>query len=843
MKKNHPPLLRQYEEVKTRYPDELLLFRMGDFYEFFYDDAKVASRVLDITLTSKPLGRDIRAPLAGIPVKAAEAYISRLLKEGFRVAICEQTGEGSKIMKREVVEVITPGTVFSPSLLEEKRSNYVSSLLADGERVGVAFLEVTTGDFFCMETDLTRGKEELQRRETAEVLVPESEAPMEDGLRTTKLSPERFDPYLAEEELKRFFEVRTLEGFGLDRYPLARRAAGALLSYVSEKKNGMLRHVRNLRIKTDSDFMSLDPKTARNLELVEKLHSDSPGMTLLEVLDRTRTPMGGRALREALLSPFCSRAEIGRRQIRVATLTESRELLSGLQDLLEGMSDVERITARVSARKATPRDVLRLAESLSRTRTLRESIEDVLAFAGLHADLPDMSAFAGEIQGTISEDPPAKVSDGGAIREGVSSELDELRSLARGGKERLMELESRERERTGISSLRVRYNNVFGYYIEVTKPNLDRVPEDYVRKQTLTNAERYVTDELKKLEERITKSEERALELETQLFEGLCERITREATAIETVGRIAAEIDLSASLAETAVDRRFVRPELSEGGELLIREGRHPVVEVTITDPFIPNDTTMDTGENRLFVITGPNMSGKSTYLRQVALICIMAQMGSFVPAAEAKVGLIDRVFTRIGASDDVSRGVSTFMAEMIETAQILRSATDRSLILLDEIGRGTSTYDGMAIAWAVAEHVNGSIGAKTLFATHYHELSELGKTVRGIRNYTVQVKEWEDRVVFLRKVIPGESDRSYGVYVAELAGLPKAVVDRARDVLSNLERVREMSRPEGPKTAQLNLFGSEDPIRTLLKKTEPHRMTPLDALNLIHRIKDEMIE
>jgi DNA mismatch repair protein MutS len=843
MKKDHPPLLRQYKEVKRRFPDELLLFRMGDFYEFFYDDAEVASRALDITLTSKPLGKNIRAPLAGIPVKAAESYISRLLSKGYKVAICEQTGEGDRLMKREVVEVITPGTVFSPSLLEEKRSNYISSLMPEGERVGVAFLEVTTGEFFCMETDLDRGGEELVRFEAAEVLVPDGSKELNGSFVLTELSPERFDLYLADEELKRFFCVKTLEGFGLESHPLARRAAGALLSYVSEKKNGMLSHIRNLRLKSDSDYLSLDPKTVKNLELVEKVHPESFGMTLLQMIDRTRTPMGGRHLRESLLSPFARKEPIQRRQMRVETLVGDNSLLASLQGVLKGFSDVERIVSRVSAGKANPREVRRLSGSLRLANELRKGLEDSLAFRDILDDLPDMTQLALEIERTVSDDPPAKVSDGGIIREGVSSELDELRDLAHGGKETLMELEARERERTGIASLRVRYNSVFGYYIEVTKANLHLVPPDYVRKQTLTNAERYITDELKELEERITRSEERAQELETKIWRELCERITKGAMEIERVGRCTAEIDLSAALADLAVSKRYVKPDIVETGTLLIRDGRHPVVEGTIQDPFIPNDTEMDLEENRLFIITGPNMSGKSTYLRQVALICVLAQMGSFVPAKEARIGLVDRVFTRIGASDDVSRGVSTFMAEMLETAQILRSATERSLILLDEIGRGTSTYDGMAIAWAVAEYMNAQIGAKILFATHYHELSELGKTVKGIRNYTVQVKEWEDRVIFLRKVIPGESDRSYGVYVAELAGMPKDVTKRAREVLADLEKVREMSRPKGPKGAQLNLFGAEDPLRTLFKELETNRMTPLDALNLVHRIKDEMIE
>ncbi len=837
------PLLKQYREIKAQHQDELLLFRMGDFYELFFEDAEVASKVLGIVLTSKPMGKNHRVPMAGVPVKAAEGYIAKLLKAGYRVAICEQIGEprpGKGPMKREVVEVITPGTILEPSLLQEKEFNYIASLAPAPDRYGVALLDLTTGDFALFEADPVRARVELEKRRVAEVILPEDlEFEMEQPPAVYTLPPWHFDPETAQRNLREFFQVQSLEAFEVQHLPLALGAAHALLEYVRERKPGMLEHLKGLRRLPLEDRMYLDRATLKNLEVLEPIHPE--GTSLVEVIDETLTAMGGRFLREALVAPLLDVSTIRTRLSRVQAFVEDPSLLETVRQVLDEIPDLERTVARVSARKSGPREVRKLADAIRKFEDLRNVLGSQEILAPLVSDAPTLTDLAEDIEQTLVDDPPVSTRDEAFIRSDASPELRELRDLAHNSKTHLLRLEQQERERTGIPNLRIGFNNVFGYYIEVTKAHLHRVPEHYIRKQTLVNAERFITPELKELEARILSAEERARKLELELWNALRERILARAQELKTIANRIAELDFYQALATVARKRKYVRPEIREDGVLEILEGRHPIVEAMSSEPFVPNDTKMNLTTHRIYILTGPNMSGKSTYLRQVALIVLLAQIGSFVPAKRAEIGIVDRIFTRIGASDDLARGVSTFLAEMIETAQILRNATERSLIILDEVGRGTSTYDGFAIAWAVVEYILKRIGAKTLFATHYHQLSQLGKRFPGVQNYTLQVKEWEGKVVFLRKVVPGETDRSYGIHVAQLAGIPEEVVVRAREVQEDLER-------EGiirTRLTQLSLFDPpprprEDRLRKMLKEIDLDGLTPRDALNFLYRLKEE---
>ncbi len=840
------PILNQYKKIKAEHKDELLLFRMGDFYEFFYEDAKIASKILGIALTSKPMGKGIRVPLAGIPAKAADGYISKLLQKGYKVAICEQVGENnSGLMERKVVEIITPGTVFSPTLLEDKSHNYIAALYTDKERAGVAYCDITTGDFFVFEDNLERALTELERIGATEVLVEEEmELPLEN---LTSRDPYEFDLFKARDEIKSFFNTSRLDAFELEDSEFAVRAAGALVSYLREKKPGMLEHIRGIKKLRLSNFMYIDPQTIKNLEIVEKIRPDTEGLTLFEVLDHCKTPMGSRRLKESLLSPFLSKGDILVRLTRVNHLVQNQSLLKKIQEVLSDISDIERQLGRISANKTNPRELVRFAKSLSFVPQLEALLGEYEEWKEL-VTFPDIEGIDREILRTIVDDPPVNFNLGGVVRDGVNPELDELRDISRHGKDKLLELERRERARTGIQNLRIGYNSVFGYYIEVTKSNLHLVPQDYIRKQTLTNAERFITEELKELEDKILGAEERSIRLENEIVKQLRQRVLEKSFEIKRIAEKIAEIDLITSLADVAIKRRYVMPEIKEDGRIEIKDGRHPIVEVGLKgETFVPNDTFMDLSENRVFIITGPNMSGKSTYLRQVAIITIMAHIGSFVPAASAKIGLVDRVFSRIGASDDLARGISTFMAEMIETAQILHNATNRSLIILDEVGRGTSTFDGLAIAWAVVEYIADFVGAKTLFATHYHELSILGRKLKGVRNFTIAVKEWGDEIIFLRKLIPGESDRSYGIHVAKLAGIPGPVIRRAKEILKDLEKGRKSLKVKArEETLQLDIFKREESekesrIVEILKGVDPDTLSPREALELIYKLKEEL--
>jgi len=835
------PLLKQYREIKSKFRDAILLFRVGDFYETFYEDAKTTSKVLNITLTSRPHGKNNRIPLAGVPVKAADGYIAKLVRAGYRVAVCEQLEEpqkGKAVVKRDVVEVITPGTVLRPSLLEGKRNIFIMSVLRDGESWAVAFSDVSTGEFQAGFTDNLKSM--ISRLEPSEILLTYGEK-IDTEVVQTPLPPEIFDPDFASEELKSHFNVQTLDPLGLDKPSLA-SVSGALLWYLRDTQKTDLFHIRTIKRFLPEKYMYLDTATIRNLELIRRVNGDYEG-SLLHTIDRTVTSMGGRRLKNNILYPLKSIEKIRERIEIVEAFFSNPRLVENVREKLKEVSDIERISGRIATGRATPRDLKALSTTLRAVydifRLIDDSGSDVLKC--LVEEKPDMELVE-KIDNTIVEDPPATYTDGGIIKDGVNEELDELRSISRDGKRYLIEYEKKERERTGISSLKVGFNNVFGYYIEVTKPNLKYVPDDYIRKQTLTNSERFITEELKEFESKILGAEERIKGIEYDIFTALREYLKKHIPHLQRVAEEITSIDLFSSLAYLGLEKGYSKPYVYDGDTIEIKGGRHPVVETILpSGEFIPNDTDINQ-EERIHIITGPNMSGKSTYLRQVALITLLAQIGSFVPADEARIGVRDRIFTRIGASDDLARGVSTFLAEMNETAIILQNVSSRSLVILDEIGRGTSTYDGLAIAWAVVEYLAAmNPPPMVLFATHYHELTDLEQYYNTIVNYTVDVKETENGILFLRKVKKGKADRSYGIEVAKLAGLPDKVIHRAGEILHDLEKDDRVVRHHPPRYCHLPLFREkrEDKLREELKKIDPDSVTPRQALEILYKLKE----
>ncbi len=850
----YTPLIQQYLDIKSRHSDALLFFRVGDFYEMFFEDARQGSRILGLTLTSRNNGNESDIPLAGIPVKAIDEYVPRLLEKGHRVAVCEQVEDASQadgLVDREVVEVITPGTVLEDSLLESKRNNFVAAVMGE-DPVAVATADLSTGEFELWDCSAARLEDELARLEPSEVVASSGRDEVPEGRwARTRREGWQFEPGIAEETLERHYDVASLQGFGLDveEEPHLVSAAGALVSYLREVRPSGLDHLRPPRVERTGRFMHLDDMTRRNLELVEPLRPEGGG-TLLEVLDRTETAMGGRLLRRRVLRPLVEVDEIGERQEAVAELVEDAGRRRELRDRLSRVRDLERLAGKISTARVNPRELLALGGSLEALPEVREAAAGSSSgrLGALVEGFDLLEDLREEVEDAVDPEAPQALKDGGVIREGHSEELDELRRRKREAVDHIASLEQRERERTGIDSLKVGHNKVFGYYIEVTKANLDRVPDDYHRKQTLTNAERYFTPELKEWEEEVVAATEEIEELEVELFRRLRERLSAEVDRIQETASRVAELDVHSTLADVAARNDYVRPEVDEGFRLEVEGGRHPVVEeVLAREDFIPNDVVLDRDE-RVMILTGPNMSGKSTVLRQVGLIVLLAQMGAFVPADAARVGLCDRIFTRVGASDNLVRGQSTFMVEMTETATILNAATDRSLVLLDEIGRGTSTYDGVSIAWAVTEHVHGEVGARTIFATHYHELVELTDRLDGVTAYNVAVRETGDGIVFLRRLEPGGCDRSYGVHVARLAGVPQPVIDRARTVLHELENGpsgagSRLARLVSEDEDQLPLFaeaasGASSPALDRLEELDPERMTPLDALNALAELK-----
>ncbi|RMF61426.1 MAG: DNA mismatch repair protein MutS, partial [Calditrichaeota bacterium] len=799
------PLMQQYLAIKARHQDAILFFRMGDFYEMFYDDARIASEVLGLTLTSRAHGKSADVPLAGFPHHSLDVYLGKMIKAGYRVAICEQLEDpklAKTVVKRDVTEVVSPGTVLTDDLLEHNRNNFLCGLYLKGETCGLALIDVSTGEFSVQEVPVEQFVEEVDKANPAELLVSDEQAEfIERKLLTrgqrflTRRDDWIFSYDYAYETLTKHFGTLSLKGFGCDDLDVGISAAGAVLHYVKEVQKTSLSHINRLQRESGSEYVMLDVDTRRNLELLRSLRGGTSEGTLISIIDRTRTPMGGRRLVQWMLRPLLEPGRIRRRLDAVAELKGASADLNKLQDLLGKIGDLERHVAKVISNRASARDLTALKNSLKVVPHLKEVLrsKEAEALAHIASELDPLDGLVQEIEKAIVDEPPLAVTEGGIIRRGYNRELDELREIAFSGKDWIARLQREEREKTGIPSLKVGYNRVFGYYIEVTKPNLAKVPEQYIRKQTLVNSERFITPELKEYEEKILEAEDKIVSLEYELFDALRKRAAEHAPAIQANARLIAALDCYAGLARLAIENRYARPEIDDGTKIIIKEGRHPVVEKLLPygEAFIPNDTFLDNDEEQVCILTGPNMAGKSTYLRQVGLIVLLAQMGSFVPAKQAKIGVVDKIFTRVGASDNLAGGESTFLVEMNETANILNNATERSLILLDEIGRGTSTFDGLSIAWAVAEYLHNSpsVAAKTIFATHYHELTELALMLPRVKNYNVAVKEWADNFVFLRKMVEGGCDHSYGIQVAKLAGLPAPVIQRAKEILSNLER------------------------------------------------------
>jgi DNA mismatch repair protein MutS len=843
------PVRKQYLQIKAQHPDSIIFFRLGDFYETFDEDAEIAARELDLVLTSRPVAKNQRVPMAGVPHHAIEGYVARLIEKGYRVAIAEQVGEvtGRGLVAREVTRVVTPGTVVEPALLDEKRPNYLAAVVVEEGRAGLAYADITTGEFATAQLDAGAVEQELARLQPRECLIPDGagEKQLTNGMHITPLPSYRFELGAARQTLLDHFEVATLDGFGCAGKSLAIRAAGAVLYYLQETQKGTLAQVVGLSTYTTERFMMLDTATRRNLELVETIRERKVRGSLLGVLDLTLTPMGGRLLRARLAQPLLDRAALEAQLDEVQAFYDDTVLRGRVREILKGLPDLERLTSRAMAGIATPRDLVGLRRSLEAVPGLQELLDPLTPPRGGDGGLDPCEDIVSLIASAITDDPPASVSAGGVIRPGFSAELDGITTAARDAKAYVAGLEAQERKRTGIKNLKVGYNKVFGYYIEVTKANLDAVPEEYIRKQTLVNAERFITPELKEYEALILNAEERQIEVETRLFKEICEQVGARGGALLKTARMLARLDVASALAEVAIRNRYVRPVLADDDMLEIVAGRHPVVEKSLRDePFTPNDLHLNHDE-RILVITGPNMAGKTVYLRQNALIVLMAQMGSFVPADRAYIGIVDRIFTRIGAQDEIAAGQSTFMVEMVEAANILNHATPRSLLILDEIGRGTSTYDGLSIAWAMVEYLHNhpERRARTLFATHYHELTELADRLPAVRNYNLAVVEEGDHVVFLHKVAPGGADRSYGIHVAQMAGVPKPVIHRAEEMLAQLESGEIRPGTPAPEPRQPALFATEHPAVEALRALDVSQMTPLDAINTLYKLQREAKE
>ncbi|HET9111107.1 MAG TPA: DNA mismatch repair protein MutS [Ktedonobacterales bacterium] len=907
----HSPVRQQYLSVKRQYADAVLFFRMGDFYEMFDDDAELVARELDLTLTKRDFGRGQRSPMAGVPHHAADGYIARLIAKGYRVAVCEQVSDPALsrgLVEREVIRVVTPGTIIDPAMLAAKRNNFLAAAALGRDAVGVAYVDITTGEFACAQfpaadpeaalaQELTRvqpaealieaarpsrlPRPRARWRDAADGITPLDEAGSSDadtvsraGLDDAEDEPTdlasrlnaldgRLDvvitPYdarhfredIARERLLERFQVASLEAFGCEGLPLAIRAAGAIIAYLNETQRGALAQITGLETYSVSGFMTLDAHTRRNLELFESGRSGGAKGSLLSVLDLTRTPMGGRLLRRWLGEPLLDLPRLLERQEAVAAAKDDVALRARLAPLLNRAGDIERLISRALQRIATPRDVVALAAGLRAVEEVANATRDAPGgLARVCANVRPLPELQALIAAALVDEPPLSLADGGCIRPGYHAELDTLTDAARNGRQWVADLEAKERERSGISNLRVGYNKVFGYYLEVSNSQLSRVPEDYIRKQTLSTGERYITPDLKEYEALILNAHEKSVKLEQELFAALRTEVAIQwGEATLRTARALAELDSLLALGEVAARRNYCRPTLDESDTIHIVAGRHPVVEATQRAvEFVPNDTEMSTSEAQILLLTGPNMAGKSTYLRQVALITLMAQIGSFVPAESARIGLVDRIFTRIGAQDDLATGQSTFMVEMVETATILRHATPRSLVILDEIGRGTSTYDGLAIARAIVEylHNNKRCGARTLFATHYHELVELARALPRVRAYNVAVAEEEGHIVFLRKIIPGGADKSYGIHVAQLAGIPRQVVRRAEEALEELERTGDAPRRRQrmreiapPQAVQLTLFSAEpDPLIEDLRALAIDELTPLEAISRLYELQ-----
>lgn len=870
-------MMRQYLDIKEKHQDSILFFRLGDFYEMFFDDAVEASKILEITLTTRNKNDENPVPLCGIPHHSASGYIAKLIESGKKVAICDQVEDpktAKGVVKREVTRVVTPGLVVDESNLKSRESNYLAAIAKEGEKWGLSYLDLSTGDFRVTELDGSENaqgvslNDELLKIDAKEIIV--SEVGKEDsllqetltllGASTSWMDAFYFNFEDCRDAILEQFRLNSLDGIGCVDMSAGICAAGAILAYLKETQGGSAGHIDRLKPYSTSSYLLIDSATHRNLELTSTMMDDKKKGSLFHTLDITETAMGGRKLKEWINYPLQDINEINGRLDAISDLKELASIRNELKEALSGVYDLERLNGRVSVGRANPRDLTALGASISKLPALKAILEEIPA-ALVHELLSKIDTMPGLkelIEKAIVEEPPVSLKDGGIIREGFNAELDELRSISKEGKGYLARLEAKEKERTGISSLKIRYNKVFGYYLEITKTNLHLVPEDYIRKQTLSNAERFITPELKEYETKILGADEKIVAMEHDLFVAAREEAAGYSARLRDTSEALAVIDALLSLAHAADRYDYCRPVVNDSQKLSIVDGRHPVVEMLNPDEaFVPNDTLMDCKEDQLIIITGPNMAGKSTYIRQVALLTLMAHMGSFIPAGSAEIGLVDRIFTRVGASDNLARGQSTFMVEMNESANILNNATRRSLIILDEIGRGTSTFDGVSIAWAVAEYIHDSprLGARTLFATHYHELTELSLTMKRVKNYNVAVREWNDRIIFLRKIVEGGASRSYGIEVARLAGLPSEVIKRSLEILGNLES-GELDEAGMPKIAlpkkqkksaahlenrQMNLFiHPADHLLEEIRKMDISNMTPLDALNRLSRLKEE---
>jgi DNA mismatch repair protein MutS len=862
------PLMKQYSQVKAKYPGTILLFRMGDFFETFEEDAVITAKVLGITLTRRGNGAAGEVPLAGFPHHALDAYLPKLLRAGHRVAICEQLEDprfAKGIVKRDVIEVVTPGVAFSDKVLEQKQNNYLaaialpSAVAAAEDLVGFAFIDVSTADFRVSEFPLKHLAEQVTTVGPSEILVQRRDVKTLQQMLSssfkglyTPIDDWIFNIDYANDLLIGHFNIQSLKGFGLEGWPQGIVAAGAVMNYLRETQKTNLVHIKRLTRHDVGDFIVLDPSTKRNLEITSSIAGVQEG-TLFAVLDRTQTPMGSRLLKRWINQPLNRVEPIQQRLDAVAELTRRSELRKGATELLSHIGDLERLNTRICTSRATPRDLNGLRTILEEVQRLASIIAPVSspALCALRDGLRPLPGIVSLISTAIEADPPLALTDGGVIRKGYDSQLDELRQLAFSGKQWIADLQKKERERTGISSLKVGFNNVFGYYIEVTHTHKEKIPADYIRKQTLTNAERFITPDLKEYEEKVLHAEEKILALETELFNTIRLKIAEEAEAVQTNASLIAMLDCFLSLAASAVEYHYVCPEVNTSTSLEITGGRHPVIERLLPpgETYVPNDAHIETTSDQILIITGPNMSGKSSYLRQVGLIVLLAQIGSFVPAKKAVIGIVDKIFTRVGASDNIASGESTFLVEMHEAAHIVNTATDRSLILLDEVGRGTSTFDGISIAWSLTEYLHQRVGARTLFATHYHELNELADLFPRIKNYKVDVREYGDKVVFLHKVTPGFADHSYGIQVAKMAGLPEEVTERAKRILKNLEGSELSVHTEGEQKKtrgriaehelQLTLFEmKDDALREELRNIDVEKLTPLEALQRLAELK-----
>ncbi|MBN2314242.1 MAG: DNA mismatch repair protein MutS [Sedimentisphaerales bacterium] len=863
------PAMKQFHRFKQKHPDCILFFRMGDFYETFYEDAKTCSKVLGLTLTSRSKGTN-PIPLAGVPYHAVEGYLKKMLQAGYRVAVCEQVEDpktAKGCVKRDVVRIVTPGTLTDDILLNAKEDNFLCAVnLGTRNRAALSWVDISTGHFFVQELPENKLIDELVRLAPAECLLADRRGELFEA-ETKKLTrnitqltnaivTERpgwyFDPYQARQRLLKHFGTATLEGFGIsDSDDGLVPSAGAIIEYLNETQKTTLGHIRSLKKIHRENFLQIDPTSLRSLEVLRTIRAESQKGSLLDCLDATMTGMGSRMFRNWLCMPLCDLTAIEMRQDAIEEIKDADARLTETRRLLSNIADTERIAARISTFRASPRDLVALAMTLRQIPLLRKTIEQFKGelLAELASRCDSMDELADLLEAAVEPEPPSHLRDGGVIRTGFSEELDKLRSISKDGQSWLRNYQKQQAEQTGIPNLKIGFNKVFGYYIEINHASANKVPADYVRKQTIKNAERYITDALKEYETQALGAEEKALELEQELFDQLRRQSAQYVSRLQALAEIAAQCDCLMALAYLAKRRNYVRPKITDSREFIIHEGKHPVLAEMLGSDFVPNDIFLGDGEGDILVITGPNMSGKSTYIRQVALLVLMAQTGSFIPAREARIGLVDRIFTRVGASDELVRGQSTFMVEMTETANIINNATEKSLVILDEVGRGTSTYDGLSLAWAITEHIANKLQCRTLFATHYHELTELAELFANIKNCNVAVREWMDEVVFLHKILPGGTDKSYGIHVAKLAGLPNTILERSKEILEELESTfqkeaagEHLARHKTKESDTDALFVQKHKsVLEKLASTDVNNLTPIEAINLLNQIRDEI--